>query len=196
MSRWVKNLHMYAGLLNLTILLVFGIAGLTATFDSGPNRSPLSITRRTMEFTPPANAGDFEAATAAYDFLKLPLSGPPPKYTVHRNAGGDVTFDIYTVNGPTTVTLLEKEHRVRVEARRNNLAHFFDNMHATTMNSGAIDPLIRMWTWYTEFSIWSLIFMSITGVWLWLASRPRHRWAQISFAAGSGVFLLLYAITR
>jgi hypothetical protein len=58
------------------------------------------------------------------------------------------------------------------------------------------DLLIRMWAWYTEFAIWSLLFMPVTGVYLWLASRPRHRWAQFSFAAGSGLFLLLYAITR
>src|ERR1051326_5929233 len=160
MSRWVKKLHMYTGLLNLSILLVFGIAGLTATFDSGPHRSALAVSTRMVDFQPPANSGDFEAATAAFAFLKLPLTGPPPKYTVHRDAAGDVTFDLYDVNGPTTVTLLEKEGRVRIEARRNNLGHFVDNLHATTVNSNAVDRVIRLWSWYTEFSIWSLIFMA------------------------------------
>jgi hypothetical protein len=196
MSHWLKKLHMYAGLLNLSILVVFGIAGLTATFDSGPRRSPLQSSTRTLDFQPPPNASDFEAATAAFAFLKPALTTAPPKNAVHRDAANNVTFDFYTVNGPQTVTLLEKENHLRVETRRNNLGHFLDNLHGTTMNARITDPRIRLWTWYTEFSIWSLIFMSLTGVYLWLASRPKHRWAQFSFAAGSGVFLLLYALTR
>ena len=38
--------------------------------------------------------------------------------------------------------------------------------------------------------------MSLSGVYLWLASRPRYRPAQLVFALGSGVFILLYAVTR
>jgi hypothetical protein len=55
---------------------------------------------------------------------------------------------------------------------------------------------MRLWTWYNEFSIWSLIGMSLSGVYLWLASRPRYRPAIYVFAFGSLSFLLLYMLTR
>jgi hypothetical protein len=38
--------------------------------------------------------------------------------------------------------------------------------------------------------------MSISGVYLWLASRPRYRPARFVFALGCGSFILLYAVTR
>jgi len=47
----------------------------------------------------------------------------------------------------------------------------------------------RLWTFYTEFSIWALTAMSVSGLYLWLATRPRFRAAQCSFAAGCGIFV-------
>jgi hypothetical protein len=38
--------------------------------------------------------------------------------------------------------------------------------------------------------------MSLTGVYLWLASRPRYRPALYTFAAGCAVFIGLYVVTR
>lgn len=195
MSRWLKKLHMYAGLLNFSILLVFGIAGLTATVHTpGTPRATSVITA--IDFRPPANVGDYEAALAAFEFLQLPMAAPPMRNAVRRDAANNVTFASYTPNGARIVTLLENEGRVRLDTRRESIWHFFDNLHGTTINNRETDLRIRLWTWYNEFAIWSLIFMSATGVYLWLASRPRYRWAQVSFAAGSGIFVLLYAISR
>jgi len=195
MSRWLKKLHMYAGLLNFSILLVFGIAGLGATLRSrGTPRATPVVT--TFDFRPPANVGDYEASLAAFEFLKLPMADPPLKSYIRRDAANNVSFGIYTPNGARIVTLLEKEGRVRLEQRRESIWNFFDNLHGTTINNRTSDLRIRLWTWYNEFSIWCLIFMSATGVYLWLASRPRYRWAQISFAAGCGIFTVLYAMSR
>ena len=55
---------------------------------------------------------------------------------------------------------------------------------------------LKLWNYYTEFSIYSLLAMSMSGIYLWLASRPGLRWAQLSFAAGCGVFVVLYMVTR
>jgi hypothetical protein len=38
--------------------------------------------------------------------------------------------------------------------------------------------------------------MALSGVYLWLSSRPAHRWAQVSFAVGSAGFLLLVYLSR
>jgi hypothetical protein len=115
---------------------------------------------------------------------------------VHRDAQNHVGFTVYSGNGPRIVTLLESERQVRIEYRRNHIWHFFENIHGLTPREAMADPRERLWSWYNEFAIWALIFMSVSGVWLWLASRPGYRWAQISFAGGAGAFLLLYALTR
>lgn len=197
MSSWIKRLHMYAGLLNFSILLVFGIAGLLQTVEhsiSGGRQFPAVTEFR--DFKVPANLSDYQASLAAYDFLKLPLVAPPPNAAVHRDRQNNVTFSLYSVNGGREITLLEGENRVRIVSRRTDMWHFFDNLHGTTLNTPATDLRIRLWTWYNEFAIWSLIFMALSGIWLWLASRPAYVWAGLSFAAGSGAFLLLYVLTR
>jgi hypothetical protein len=113
-----------------------------------------------------------------------------------RDAAGHVTFDAYAMNGRRTVTLLEKEGLLQVERQRRDLRSFLNEMHTVTVQNQSQQLVIRMWSWYTEFAIWSLLLMSVSGVYLWLASRPGHRWAQASFGLGTGIFLALYFWSR
>jgi hypothetical protein len=165
-----RKVHMYAGLLNLSILLIFGISGLWATFEPAPDR--------------------------VYEFVKLPMSVSLPNPTVRRDGDNNLALDFYGVNGVRRAIVLEKENRIRIETRRTPLASFINGLHTTTINSRMTDWRIRYWTYYNEFSIWSLIGMSISGVYLWLASRPRYRPARFVFTLGCGSFILLYAVTR
>jgi len=50
------------------------------------------------------------------------------------------------------------------------------------------DRRMQLWAWYNHFAIWSLIAMSVTGVYLWLASRPRYRIAHYSFLGGGDLY--------
>ena len=193
MTRWIKTIHMYTGLLAFTALVVFGIAGITATVQ--PER-PRTNRVETREYQVAPNLTDFEAATAAYQFLKLPLSQPPGRGAAHRDAENHVGFTVYSASGPRVITLLEGERQVRIEFRRNQVWHFLENIHALTPRGASADIRERLWSWYNEFAIWALILMSVSGFWLWLASRPGYGWARFSLAAGSGAFLLLYALTR
>ena len=192
-----RKVHMYAGLLNLSIILIFGVSGLLATFEPAPDqRTRPGPTVEYREFTVPAGLDDKAAAARVYEFLQLPLTAPVPAFAVRRNADNDLSFDFYNANGMRRAVVLEKENRIRLETRRNRLANFFNALHATTINNRSTDWRMRGWTWYNEFSIWSLIGMSLSGVYLWLASRPRYRPALYVFAAGGGSFILLYILTR
>ena len=192
-----RKVHMYAGLLNLSILLIFGVAGLWATFEPAPEQrkrpDPLVEFR---DFAVPPGLDDKAAARQVYEFLKLPLVAPVPDFAVKRDSNNDLALDFYSANGPRHAVVVEKENRIRLETRRNTFANYLNGLHTTTINSRSPDWRIRCWTYYNEFSIWSLIGMSLSGVYLWLASRPRYRPARYVFALGSGAFIVLYVITR
>lgn len=196
MHALIKKIHMYLGLLNFVTLTVFGIAGLTATFEPGPVHPPAPAAARYEQFAVPPNASDEEVADAVYQTLKLPLSNPIPNSAMHRNPENQLTLTFYTFNGPFRVTVLEKKGQVRIEPMPNNTARFLNAMHSVTQAGHSQYLLIRLWAWYNEFAIWSLLAMAISGVYLWLASRPKYRWAQVSFAAGVAVFVGLYVVTR
>jgi hypothetical protein len=202
-SAWIglnpllKKIHMYIGLLNFSILFVFGVAGLSATFDSPEDRQEEAV-ERLMPFSSPPNATDKEVADAVYDLLKLPLTQPPPKPALRRDADKNLTFNFFNPNAVTGVTVLEKEHQLRVRTLHNNTARFMNVLHKATIQHPIAkrDLRIKLWTWYNEFSIWSLMLMALSGVYLWLSSRPGFLWAQVSFVAGCGAFIVLYIVTR
>lgn len=196
MSRWIKRIHIYVGLLNFSILLVYGIAGLDATFTGAPGGPRQEPVVEIVPYTVPPNLSDVEAANTIRVALGKTLSGPVNANGARRDRDNNLTFELYSTNGPTRITVLESQHQLHLETRRNGLWRYLNNLHATTQNARVPDLRIRLWGWYNEFAIWSLIAMSLSGVYLWLVSRPRFRWAQFSFATGSGIFLLLYIFTR
>ena len=187
---------MYVGLLNLSILLVFGVAGLTATLDPGPEkRTHPEPQVEYRDFTVPAGLDDKAAADRVWEFLHLPLSAPLPKYAIRRDANNDLFLNFYSPNGVRRAVVLEKENRIRLETEHVGLASYLNDLHTVTHNQNP-DWRMRWWGYYTEFSIWSLIGMSLSGVYLWLASRPRYAPARYTFALGCGAFIALYAFTR
>jgi hypothetical protein len=196
MHQWIRKIHMYLGLLNFVSLTVFGIAGLTATMQKGRDGPPPAIGARYQPFTPPPNATDKEVADAVFQAVHIPLSNPIPRQGVRRDEKNELALHFYTLNGPYTVTVLEKESRLRVEPMPNSLPRFLNNIHSVTQAGNSRYLIIRLWAWYNEFAIWSLLAMAISGVYLWLASRPGYRWAQLSFAAGTATFVILYVATR
>jgi hypothetical protein len=183
---------MWVGLFNLTVLIVFAVTGLEATIW------PAVTASSDVRFVPYEAPGDFSDADIAadvYETLDPPMSGPIPEWALQRNATNALVLDFYSPNGVVRVTVLEPERQLRVEQTRHSLGAFMSAMHVTTWFTSPPDLRVRLWGLYVDLSIFSLLFMAVTGVWLWLASRPRLWWAQASLAAGSGAFALLWLVT-
>ena len=136
------------------------------------------------------------------DELHRPIrAGPSPihhvlAFNVHRDPAHQLVADSYNPNGLIRATLIEQERRVQVQTYRNSIWRFIDNIHATTFNSGQPGTALRIWGYYVEFSIWSLIGMTLSGIWLGLVTRWRFRWTIIAFAVGCGAFAIFYLIER
>lgn len=189
---------MYLGLLCWSILFVYGIAGLTATVvHSGPPGPEFeSSAVRTETFVAPPNETDRQVAGAVWQTLKIPLTGPPPSYAIGRDRQNDLVVSFWTANGPTDVTVLEQQHQLRIVTQRTNVWAYFNNLHSTTLHDRPYDWRIRWWAYYNEFAVWALLVMALTGVYLWLASRPRHVLAQAAVGLSVVSFLILYIQTR
>jgi len=194
MLQWIRRLHFYAGLLNFTALVVFGMAGLVVTFDAPDifhaGNKPLVTTR---PFTAPGAASDREVAALIRDAVKPANAGPP---VIRRNAAHQLETDFYSVNGLIRVIFDEKAGRISIETWRNSIWRFIDNAHASTIGEQSSGAAIRAWVWYIEFSIWCLIFMTLTGVWLGVGARWSYRWTSVSLAAGCIAFLMFWVVGK
>ena len=191
---WVRKLHIYAGLLNFTALTVFGLAGLVVTMDA-PDifKSGIPPGTITRDFTAPATASDKEVAAQIASLLQPAHAGLP---NIHRDTEHHLVADMYSVNGLVRATVLDKSSQLRVETYRNSIWRFFDNAHATTISEKTGDNAVHAWAWYIELSIWSLVAMTLSGVWLGVTSRWNFRWTRVSLAAGCAAFVALYWLER
>jgi uncharacterized iron-regulated membrane protein len=196
MRNLVLKLHIYAGLLTFTQLMVYGFAGLAATVQSAAERPKAPHTIRHVTFTPPPSASDKDVADAVYRELKLPLTRPMPLFAIKRNAANDLQLDFNNINGIYRVDVHERESRLRLEEIRNSLAIFLEDMHAVTIGDAQAPRLMRIWAFYNEFAMWCLLAFVVSGMYLWLAAQERTWWAWGSLAAGTAAFSALWISFR
>jgi hypothetical protein len=194
MTDFLKRLHIWVGLFNLTALAVFALTGLWAVIPDLAMPDPAGTF--TLPYTPPGTFTDQQVADDLFERLRLPLAGRVPEWAVRRNDANVLVLSYNSVNGAYVVTLDEPGHQAVVSHRRNRLGAFLSQAHSTTLYRAEPDLRVRLWALYMDLSIAGLLFMTATGLWLWLTSRPRLWWAWAAFAGGAGLFAVLWMVTR
>lgn len=196
MFDWVKKLHIYAGLLTYTAFIVWGVTGIHAVFLPSPgNWKPPEVSDvQEISFEAPGDLDDKELAVRVYEAMDVPMTRPPNN--ARRDDDHNLTFMLWSANGRRDVTYLESERRIRVEVRPSNLAGFLSAMHTGSSRRGPPDLSARVWGYYNEFANWAFCFMTLSGLYMWLATRPRLVWAWLSFGGAVVFFAALWMVTR
>lgn len=197
LTLWIKRIHMYTGLLNFTVLIIFGIIGIAATILPNAEQRPRPpSTVELRDFPIPGGMSDRQVADHIHAALQIPLTAPAPDYALGRDDQNRVRFRLGTASRFYTIVVMENENKVQITTQPYDVWQYLFHLHEMTPTW--VPPGLRnqLWASYMEFSIWSLILMSLSGVFLWLASRPKYRWAQVSFATGSAIFVLFYIAIR
>ncbi len=196
LNRLIRKIHIYAGLLVFTQLIIYGIAGVAATFHSGGERPKEPHETRYVPFTVPASATDKQVADLVYRQMNFPLSRPMPDWFLRHTPDNHLLLDFYNINGIYRVVVLENEGRLRVEDIRNNSWLFLEDIHASTPADEDQPRLMRFWAWWNEIGMWTLLGFCASGAWLWFTARPRFVWAWMSLAGGAASLAILWAIFR
>ena len=136
-------------------------------------------------------------ARQVYETLALPMSRPMPERALRRDAAGNLTFTFYTPNVDEKVTVDESRGVLVVRSRPVDAADFLNRMHATTRKAATgSGRLLAWWSYYVEFSVFIVLLLPLTGVYLWLAVKPRDRLAIVSFFGGLASFVLFWILVR
>ena len=102
----------------------------------------------------------------------------------HRLAARDFEKKLPDMRAPYFGRMiLEEEDKLRIEFRKRSLLGFLSSMHASHSDRGPAELQAKLWAYYNEFSLYAFTFMTLSGVYMWLATRPRMRWAQLTFGA-------------
>ena len=132
MTGLILKLHIYAGLLSFSHLIVYGIAGLAATAQSQLERPKIPRSIQYVAFSPSPTATDKQIAAEVHRTLRLPLARPIPDRFLRRTSDNHLLLDFYNMNGIRRVIVLENERRLRIEEIHNSLALFLEDIHAAT----------------------------------------------------------------
>ncbi len=179
-----------------TQLVVYGIAGLVATFQARLERPRVPLSTRYVPFTVPPSATDKQVAGLVYRTLNLPLTRPMPDWFLRHTPDHHLLLDFYNINGIYSVVVLEDEGRLRVENIRKSNWLFLGDIHAATPADKEAPRLIHAWALWNEAAMWTLIGFTASGAWLWLSSRPRFYWAWAALAGGTACLALLWRVFR
>jgi hypothetical protein len=193
---WNKKLHMYAGLLTFTSFMVWGIIGVYGAFAPGPgNYQPPEVSEtREVAFDAPGDLDDRELARLIFDTIDIPLRGG--HYNIRREDDGNLAFYVFTASGRRDVKYIEDEKTIRIDVRQNSVFSFLSTMHTAHSDRGPRTTAARMWGFYNEFSAWAFLFMTISGIYMWLDTRPGMRWAQWLTTASVVGSAVLWLVTR
>ena len=194
--KWVQKIHMYTGLLTFMAFVVWGVTGVRAVFLPSPgNYAPPEVSsEREVRFNGAEDLDDEHLSREIFEAIKIPLSGG--HYNVHRDDQLNLAFNVFTINGGREVTFLEDQGIVRIAHRRNSLWSYLSSMHTAHSHRHQLRVPARAWGYFNEFSTWAFFFMTISGVYMWIATRPGLRWAQISFGGMAALTLLLWILIR
>lgn len=193
---WMKKLHTYAGLLSYAAMVVWGITGIHAVFLPAPDawREPAPTSVRRVAWVAPGNLDDAALAEAMLAASDLRMVGQP--VLRKRDAQHNLGFAVFGPNGRRDLRYLEEQQVLVVEERQNSVVEFLSVVHAGSTRRGPPDAAARVWGFYNEMANWSLVFLTLSGLYLWLATRPRLRWAWMTFGAAMLSFVALWLATR
>lgn len=193
---WTKKLHMYSGLLTFTAFVVWGVTGVHAVFLPSPGQyqpPPVSSVQE-IPFRASGDLDDRKLAEAIYNAVRIPMAGG--RYNVHRDEQLNLAFNVFTINGGREVTFLEDKGMVRIAHRSNSLLSYLSSMHTAHSRRHRLTPAVMAWGYFNEFSTWAFLFMTISGLYMWLATRPGLRWAQLSLAGMTVLTVALWIAIR
>jgi hypothetical protein len=193
---WVKKIHMYSGLLTFTAFVVWGVTGVHAVFlpPAGQYTPPPVSSVQEIPFREAGSLDDQTLARSIYEKVRIPLAGG--RYNVHRDEQSNLAFNVFTINGGREVTFLEKEGIVRIAHRGNSLWGYLSSMHTAHSRRHRLTPSAIAWGYFNELSTWAFLFMTFSGLYMWIATRPGLRWAQLSLAGITALTLVLWIAIR
>lgn len=193
---WTKKIHMYSGLLTFMAFVVWGITGIHGAFLDPPGefKPPPVSSEREFAYQAAGALDDQQLARKIAGAAQIPLMGGV--YNIHRDAQANLAFNVFTINGGREVTYFEKQGIAKVAHRRNSVWSYLSSMHTAYSRRHQLTASAIAWGWFNEISTSAFFFMTLSGLYLWIATRPNLRWAQLSLGGMAVLTLLLWVAIR
>ena len=198
--RVTRDLHLYAGLFLSPFVLVFAVsivylAHLPVASEAGPVRTVTGLTL-------PANLEQLSGRPLA-DALRAPLDqvGVAGEINFIRRIATEhrIVVPVMLPGRETTVDFNLEQRTASISERRDGIAGALVHLHKMPGPHNAMlrgnSAYMRIWRWLADASSWGLLFLTLSGVYLWAVLRAERRVGAVLLALGAFTFLgMVYAI--
>lgn len=204
-SQWIRDLHLYLGLFISPFVLVFALSVFFLVHAWLPKAASNPARPRTVSDLPlPANL-DQLSGRERIDALKPALD----RAQVHGEVGwiqhlakeNRVVVPVTVPGRLTTVTIDVARREASVQEQNAGLADGLVVLHkspgphlaAIRMNW----PYMRVWFWLADATVYLVLFITVSGLYLWYILRSQRKIGVALLVAGAvSFFSLVYALVH
>jgi len=203
--RVVRDLHLYLGLFISPFVLVFSISVFFLVHSWLPTVSSVkSSTRLVSDLPLPQNLQTL-SGRALIDAIKpaLEKAGVPGEvgFIRHMVKEEKLVIPVMIPGRETTVTISLANREASIATRETGLASALVTLHKSP---GPHGPGIRMnwffmkaWRWMADATVYLILFISVSGIYLWYALRGERVVGFILLFAGAVSFFgMAYALSH
>lgn len=199
----IRDLHLYLGLFSSPFVLVFAISVFFLVHSWLP-QTKTSSTRVAAGFQLPENLSTVSGRPLV-DALKpgLEKAGVPGEIGFVRHMVKDETLIVpVTIPGRETVVRINiATHEATIVTRETGVAAALVTLHKSPGQHG---PGIRMnwvymkaWRWAADSTVYLVLFISVSGLYLWYVLRAERRVGFVLLFAGAlSFFGMAYALSH
>lgn len=202
---WVlRDLHLYLGLFVSPFVVLFAISVFFLVHAWLPKPKSDPARRVVSELPLPVDLERLSGRTRI-EALKPALE----RAGVHGEVGwvqyhpkeNRLVIPLTVPGRETTVTIDSVKKEAVIETRTTGLADGLIMLHkspgphlvALRMNW----CYMRVWSWFADATVYLVLFITLTGLYLWYALRPERKAGTVLLAAGAVSFVgLVYAIVH
>ncbi len=203
--RLIRDLHLYLGLFISPFVLLFAISVFFLVHSWVPRIGSETSTTRVVSALP--LPGDLQTLSgrALIDALKPALEKAGVRGEVgfvrHLVKEEKLIIPVTIPGRETTVNISIASHEATIVTRERGLADALVTLHKSPGQHG---PAIRMnwfymraWRWMADATVYLILFISVTGIYLWYMLRAERLVGFILLFMGAlGFFGMAYALSH
>ena len=202
--RWTRDLHLYLGLFISPFVVVFAVSVFFLVHAWLPKRRDAGPTRVVTDLALPPNLEQL-SGRQLIDALQPVLASIKAQGEVgwvqHRAKEHHLILPVSVPGRLTTVTIVVAKREAVIEPRTTGLADAFVMLHKSPgphlvgirMNW----IYMRLWRWFADGTVYLVLFLSASGLYLWYALRAERRIGLCLLVAGILSFSgMVYALVH
>lgn len=205
LSRWMRDIHLYAGLFVSPYVVVFAVSVLFLVHTELPvSRGGPTVERVAVDLPLPANLNQL-SGRERIDALRPVLD----RAGVHGEVGwiqhiareNRLVVPVMVPGRTTTVTIDLSKREASIREQSTGLASALVELHKSPgphLVGLRMNWLyMRVWSWLADATVYLLLLVTLSGLYLWYVLRSERGIGLSLLAAGAVTFFgLVYALVH